>query len=120
LAGHVGNSLQSLDPIFEGSMGPSPDIPMPPGIDKIKIADLAVTLGVRGTDATRTVLFCFGADREEGVLLRVIFRPAERPSVVDGTRPCRPVHWFNLQQLPEAEELRPVIEDALAEMIDDL
>jgi hypothetical protein len=120
LAGLVAETLQSLDPIFEPAMCGSPDLRMPPGIDTLKVAGLAISLGVRGTVITRNVVFLFAAQREEGVLLRVIFGPTSKEAAIDGSRPCQPVHWFDLQDLPGAEELLPAVHAGLVSAIDEL
>jgi serine/threonine-protein kinase len=114
----VTNCLRELDPIFAPAIASNTGYPMPPGIDKLNLDDLTVSLGVKGTDASRYVIFRFCADREECALVRVI--AGAKGGTADQSRSWEKLRWSALQQPPSADDLFPLVKEGLVLAIDEL
>jgi serine/threonine-protein kinase len=121
LNGLVGSMMRGLDPIYTWSQNGNSPMAMPTGIDKLGptgVADVNISLAIKGTDLTRWVVFRFGADQEQGVILRVVAKVAG--GTLDTSRPWEKVKWFNLQEPPRGEDILPLVEDGLALAIQEL
>jgi serine/threonine protein kinase len=118
LSGLTGDVLRSLEPIFTPAVTGNIDLPTPPGVDKLNVEDLSISVGVKGTDAAVYAVFRFAAEREQCILLRCITTLVQKD--LDRSRPWVKLKWFPFDDAPTEKDVLPLIREGLAIAIEEL